>query len=476
MPPFSQYTPDDYERTSYYNGITGNSDHPELVYRSDLLTTLFPKPVGRYAHVPVKSLRGVFDTPLNGVWHTVGPQIRDLIKAQRINWSSVDPARFFTQGEEEKGSLGPVVIWVGVIPGSTSSETAHKVSQEILALLRKNGVEDAVVEWREAVPHRLAGPPLMPHVGSNNATHYVRRFLTPLLGVPLATEWTKEGTLTLWFHENKDRDGNPSDKVYGVSNCHVLRKNTTVEYEHRDGLLKGYVRVCGMRRFQRGLNEIRKVVGDRGILADLRAREIIQLEAKERQDAEDAREIRGNRRNLEDEKEALADLEALYNDVTKNWSDIEFGRNIGHVQYAAAITVDVEGGTLYTSDWAAFLAAEAKVKDEFEGNVVDLGAFRLFFLIFTSSNENNLIQGPSILLKNLQRCSVLWVMVRPRSSFPWRESSGSRVAPRKRTSPTPQSSTAKASAALSSVKTATLPTSPSDATPAWCHSLATKAA
>ncbi len=56
-----------------------------------------------------------------------------------------------------KGSLGPVVIWVGVMPGSTSPETAHDVSQQILALLRKNGVEDVVVEWREAVAQKLVG-------------------------------------------------------------------------------------------------------------------------------------------------------------------------------------------------------------------------------------------------------------------------------------------------------------------------------
>jgi len=143
-----------------------------------------------------------------------------------------------------------------------------------------------------------------------------------------------------------------------------------------------------------------------------------RLEAKEKQDAEDAKAIRANRRNLEDGDKAIADLEALYDEVTKYWSDIKFHRNIGHVQYAAAITVDVEGGTLYTSDWAAFLAAEAEVKDEFEGNVVDLGAFRLIFLIFTSSNETNLIQGLSTLFQNLRRCSVLWVVVRPRSSFP----------------------------------------------------------
>ena len=31
-----QFTPDEYERTTYYNGITGDGNHPELVYRSDL--------------------------------------------------------------------------------------------------------------------------------------------------------------------------------------------------------------------------------------------------------------------------------------------------------------------------------------------------------------------------------------------------------------------------------------------------------
>ena len=63
----SQYTPDEYERTSYYNGISGDGDHLELVYRSDFLTTPFPKPEGRFAHTPVKSLRGVFNSPLGAV-------------------------------------------------------------------------------------------------------------------------------------------------------------------------------------------------------------------------------------------------------------------------------------------------------------------------------------------------------------------------------------------------------------------------
>ena len=106
----------------------------------------------------MKSLRGVFGTALNTVWDVVGPQIRDIVKARDI-WSSIDTTRFFTHGPpgEEKGTLGPVVVWIGVKPGLASPDTAHDASQEILTLLKKNGIEDVEVEWRGAVLQRLAG-------------------------------------------------------------------------------------------------------------------------------------------------------------------------------------------------------------------------------------------------------------------------------------------------------------------------------
>ena len=118
----------------------------------------------------------------------------------------------------------------------------------------------------------------MHHVSSTNPTHHVRRFLAALLGIPLATQWMEgedsQGTLTLWFHENKDQNGNPSYNVYGVSNCHVLRKNTAINYEHKGGAPKDFVRVCGVRRFQRGLDEIKKHIGDHSIRADLPERSL----------------------------------------------------------------------------------------------------------------------------------------------------------------------------------------------------------
>ena len=298
-----QYTPTEYERTTYYNGITQGGDHPALVYRSDFGTTPFPKPVGGYARVPVKSVRGVYGTSLNPVWESVGPEIVELITIEKIDCSSIGAARFFTHaslGEEGRGRLGPAVIWLGVNPGSTSSDTAHDISQKILTLLGKRGVNDVVVEWREAVLQRLGGPPLMNYVNDFNPTHHVRRFLTALLGIPLATQRREkedsQGTLTLWFQENKDKNGDPSANVYGVSNCHVLRKNTTIDYEHKGGTSRDFVRVCGARRFQRGLDEIKKAISNHGIRASYFTQEIDGLEETEDPDEDVADGIARNRR------------------------------------------------------------------------------------------------------------------------------------------------------------------------------------
>ena len=173
-------------------------------------------------------------------------------------------------------------------------------------------------------------------------------------------------------------NGNPSSKVYGVSNCHVPRKDTTVDYEHRGGAPKDLVRVCGVRRFQRGLDETTKHISDHCIRASYYAQEIDRLEAVKNPDKEVVNEIVQNRGSLDRENKATRQLEALYDEVMKYRSDINLDRDIGYVEHAEAIKLDVEGGTWYTSDWCAFLAAKARVKDSFEGNVVDIGVLRSF--------------------------------------------------------------------------------------------------
>ena len=157
----SEHAPDNYERMCYYNGIAGDGDCPELIYRSNYLTTPFLKPTGGFSQTPIKAVYGIGGTPLNQVWSTVGDQVRAIVKAAVPNYTSIGPARFCTFGPngfthnpdpaKGEGSLGPVTIWVGVPPGSTSADTAHGASQEILALLHKHNIDDVVVEWRDAV-------------------------------------------------------------------------------------------------------------------------------------------------------------------------------------------------------------------------------------------------------------------------------------------------------------------------------------
>lgn len=66
-----------------------------------------------------------------------------------------------------------------------------------------------------------------------------------------------------------------------------------------------------MRRLQRGLNETTQVIVGRIILADVVTREVVKLEAKEVRDAETATKIRLTRRNLDDENQAIADLDNI---------------------------------------------------------------------------------------------------------------------------------------------------------------------
>jgi hypothetical protein len=367
-----------YERTSYYSGITDAGDQPDLLYRTGSDKYPWIQPKGN-AYQPIKSLRGVYCTPLNDVWSTVGPQVRDLVKDRNIHYCSIDTARFVTHGEDGEETLGPVVIWVGVYPGSTSADTAHEVSQNILELLEKNGVKGVEVEWHEAVPWKAVGPALLPVVGRKNPTVHVRRHLTAVLGMPITTAEREmddaQGSVGFFFHEGCDKHGMPSTKVFGVGSHHVLRKEAEEMYEFKGaGTPRQYVRVNGLRRFQRGLDEIKILVSKHGDRAEVYARSVDRLEAKgTSDDEEDARELRETRQSLDKHRQAVVELETFYKDVKTQWSDIVH-RNIGHVHYSPPISVDVEGKR-YTEDWGTFVLDEAKFKAHFKGNVVDLGLF-----------------------------------------------------------------------------------------------------
>jgi hypothetical protein len=119
-----------------------------------------------------------------------------------------------------------------------------------------------VVEWYEGAVEKPAGPALLRVADDTNPTHYVRRLFTALLGMPITTAQREvddvQGSVGFFFHENMTKHGNPSARVLGVSNNHVLRSDTTVTYEFKGaGAARQYVRLAGFCRFQHALDEIK---------------------------------------------------------------------------------------------------------------------------------------------------------------------------------------------------------------------------
>ncbi|KIN92951.1 hypothetical protein M404DRAFT_963035, partial [Pisolithus tinctorius Marx 270] len=368
----------EWERATYYNGIC--YDHPDLLYRSDLAENPVPIPKGRHRHPPTKTIYGVFNTSLNAVWDTAAPQIRDLLKARTIRYSAIQTARFLTHDEDGKDTLGLVVIWIATHPNTTTAENVCDASQAILALLEDNGVEGVVVEWYEGVVEKLSGLPLLRVTGKIDPTYYVRSFLTAVLGMPIAAAKREaidaQGSVVLFFHENKDNDGNPSAKVFAVTNCHVLCKDTTTTYEFKGA----------------GTPRQHDCVSGHGIDADLLTREIVQLEAKPESDdqevvAEDEAEVEVKWNKLP---------EAFYNKVKSQWGDITC-RTIGHVHWASKISIDVQGRK-YTKDSCTFEVDAARFRDHFMSNVIDLGAkfspWQLTNMLYPQSGGRTVFKFP----------------------------------------------------------------------------------
>ena len=375
----------EFERVHYWHGIS--IDPPELLYRSDLESNPFPVPLPgtRWSQLPVKTAEGVFETPLNAVWHIVAPMIVALLKKRGIKYSALKTARFSTRDEDGKKTLGPIVIWIATHPNTASVENARDASPDILHILEDHKVDGAVVEWYEGSVEKLSGPALMRVADETNPTHYVRCPFTAALGMPIATNGREEadaqGTVSFFFHENKCKNGEPSVRVLAVSNKHVLRADTTVDYRFKGtGAPRQYVQVCGFHRFQRFLDETRALVAKNVAEAVRLAEEIVRLEVEPKsenqeqgEEDEDALEIKKDRLNKVNKDNGK--LQAFFKEVSTQWIDIA-RRTIGFVDWAPSISIDADDRH-YTRDIGTVELDSQKFKDNFQGNVVDLGALCL---------------------------------------------------------------------------------------------------
>ncbi|KAK1234155.1 hypothetical protein PQX77_002645 [Marasmius sp. AFHP31] len=229
----------------------------------------------------------------------------------------------------------------------------------------------------------LDGPlEMMRVVQDTNLTHYIRRALTAVLGVPLAAQELADndvqGTLGLYFHEGKDQQGNESTQLMALTNKHVVSKNTDQDYElsGRPSAPKKYIRNCGRHCFEKVVDETRMLVAKKLNDTELFAEQLAETMTKPKPNGDDdeADEDKDNlertRQDLERAEKDVATLSDFLQLLNSTWSPT-LQRVIGWLDWAPKIANDLDS-RCYTRDLGVIALNESKFAKNYKGNVVYL--------------------------------------------------------------------------------------------------------
>jgi len=281
------------------------------------------------------------------------------------------------EGEAKKPVAGPVTIWIGVSPESTSATAAHDAAQVVLALLKNYQITDVDIDFRESLYTREVGPRLHEPVGDLDPLLEVVSPLTPALGLGISAKARPgaQGTMALYL-----ADGGGSDRLLGLSCRHVLisSKEANVDYiRHLSGPPRD-VLLLGRIAFTNLVDSIKLTIEGCEITVERWKLQIEGLEEREKgtnaADVEKAKAARIQTQGLldmtENKMEALA---VLLDRVKKDWSKLD-NRVLGHILRSPAIALGV-GEHRFTEDWGIFLVNRDKLGEGFQGNKMDLGGF-----------------------------------------------------------------------------------------------------
>ncbi|KAM6499303.1 hypothetical protein JOM56_004811 [Amanita muscaria] len=362
----TSYTPDPHavseaEAQSYYAGL---HSEPTLLYRTGK-EQWFP-PRGPEAQRRLKELCEVFT-------HPIVKKVVEVMNAHTICFTTIDVVRFKKvevdeapedeedakgkeegegeeEGEAKKPVVGPVTIWIGVFPESTSATAAHDAAQDVLVLLKYYQITDVDIDFRESFYTREVG---LEPVGDLDPLVDVVSPLTPALDLRISTKARPDaqGTMALYLTE-----GGGSDRLLVLSCRHVLigSKEANVDYVHHLSGPPKHVLLLGRRAFTNLVDSIKLRIGRHGITIKRWRKQIESTQGL-----------------LDKAEKAIEALGVLLDQVNKDWNRLD-NRVFGHILRSPAITLGV-GEHRFTEDWGIFQVNRAKLGDGFQGNKMDLG-------------------------------------------------------------------------------------------------------
>ncbi|KAK3364223.1 hypothetical protein B0T25DRAFT_576540 [Lasiosphaeria hispida] len=181
--------PPELEKQLYYHGLPSC---PQLVARSNFLASWQPE--FEDEHPKIKHISNVGS---HDIVNKYDASLRDKIitRLGSTEWTSIDVVRIGYSGSH----ADPVILWIGVAPGSLASQTGLEIALGCRSELRRAGLH-VHCEIREAMVKSLAAVTVIPHQDPEGVDRPIS--LTSVLGgQSIAGEETSaaEGTLSVYL-------------------------------------------------------------------------------------------------------------------------------------------------------------------------------------------------------------------------------------------------------------------------------------
>ncbi|EPS98952.1 hypothetical protein FOMPIDRAFT_1125266 [Fomitopsis schrenkii] len=349
------------EATFFYYGLPSK---PILVARSS--TYLWVEPKGLEAYLDPKVLNPVGPHLLNQQWESVlATNVERYLRDKGVAWTSIDPIRIGYVGDPSP----PVIVWVGVIPGSLSAADGLEVARACRAFLIDLALHDVHVEIRES--EAVLTAKMKKPTATANPVHRAQEPFASSVGIPISPSDTRtiEGTAGLFF-----TDPSKPGKIFLLTARHVLfhpqnEPNECYVYPFRSSKRRS-VLLLGDDAFDRQIFAIKKEIthhqGSIGHLSEDLASEIDSDDPY----AEDERKRKSD--ELKASQQAQVALEPFLTEIIRDWTDPSH-RVIGHVILSPPLSFGL-GPDRFTEDWAVIEVDSRKVdKSNFICNAIDLG-------------------------------------------------------------------------------------------------------
>ncbi|QRV95606.1 hypothetical protein RhiJN_23624 [Ceratobasidium sp. AG-Ba] len=359
--PMAGHIPQEEEANFYYFGLISN---PILVARAG--TSPYQKLTVPFKDRPAKELRTVGAHPICKVWDEfLAPGLIEILRAFEVDLTSFDCLRIGYVGE----LYAPVVVWIGVVPGSLNGKPAVEVVSRSLRLVHKHNLMDVDVEIRESSVSDSAGFRLS-HPGVIQGTlGYPNEPLTTTLGHSISSldTPTVEGTGGLFVAESG------SSRKFLVTARHVVLPPGYCKNEHYafdpESQHHNKVAFFGHAALSKYLECNNLLIKDQQATVSRYMANLQKIEGQGDLKANEQRQrLQGG---ILDKTWVIRELQDL-NQSIQDHPNLE-DRVQGKVYLAPPIEFDVQPGG-YTEDWALIEIDPSKLDAaNFIGNAIYLG-------------------------------------------------------------------------------------------------------